>query len=314
MALLIALALAACGKHPPALPSAAAARVELRIRNSTEYYSVRGETASAIFEYFEKNSPTDDKGHRAGGLTSSSWNLAFNGTDGPAGCSPYSITIALNLVITLPRHDHPASLSEDIRTRWQRLVARVAAHEQRHVDIYLDGVKTMKTRMEALRRPRSCSELQKEIADIWTSQKAETDRAQDRFDDEDAARTEVDRKPLRARIDINRARLATVESELRDHEQIVDDLEQQLETTHTRIGTVTVEMGKSDTAPSNCPRARPGDRAWTLCQQYSDLVAAYHALVGPYNGAVARRKALVSEYDQIIAVITGLLEAYNWSW
>jgi predicted secreted Zn-dependent protease len=53
------------------------------------------------------------------------------------------MTITLNLVVTLPQHDQLNELSQDIRTNWQRFAARVAAHEQRHVDIYLNGAKTM---------------------------------------------------------------------------------------------------------------------------------------------------------------------------
>src|SRR3989442_9971211 len=41
----------------------------------------------------------------------------------------------------LPRHETADDLPADLRDRWERFVARVAAHEQRHVDIYLEGAK-----------------------------------------------------------------------------------------------------------------------------------------------------------------------------
>jgi predicted secreted Zn-dependent protease len=41
----------------------------------------------------------------------------------------------LHLVVMLPRHETPDDLPADLRGRWERFVARVAAHEQRHVDI-----------------------------------------------------------------------------------------------------------------------------------------------------------------------------------
>ena len=278
--LLIALALPACGGRLH--PSPAADRVELRIATSTRYYSVHGETTSAIFDYLEKHSPMDDKGRRAGGLTSSSWRLDGNLVDSPGGCGPHRITITLDLVMTLPQHDRLSSLSEEIKANWKRLVARITAHEQRHVDIYLDGAKMMKTRIEAIPSTRSCAELRKEIDRIRVSQKAATDEAQDQFHVEDDERVQNDRKPLRAQIDINRARLTTIESEIRNLDQTVAGLKRQLETAHGRIE--------------------------------NSLVEAYNALVSKHNEAVSHRTKLAGEYDRVLAVTNRLLEAYNWTW
>jgi predicted secreted Zn-dependent protease len=66
----------------------------------------------------------------------------------------------LHLVVMLPRHETPDDLPADLRGRWERFVARVAAHEQRHVDIYLKGAKAMKARLEATRTAVSCADLE----------------------------------------------------------------------------------------------------------------------------------------------------------
>ena len=106
------------------------------------------------------------------------WSIDWRGIETrPALCSPESMTITLKLVVTLPRHDQLNDLSQDIRTNWQRFAARVAAHEQRHVDIYLDGAKTTKTRMEAiLKKWSSCSALENVIRRLWAGQQAEIEK------------------------------------------------------------------------------------------------------------------------------------------
>src|SRR2546425_518400 len=125
--------------------------VILKINSSTRYYSVRGMTTGAIFDDIDRNGLFDNKARRAMGLTSGEWSMDWKGIGTrSAFCSPESMTITLNLVVTLPQHDHLNDLSQDIRTNWQRFAARVAAHEQRHVDIYLNGAKTTKARMEAI--------------------------------------------------------------------------------------------------------------------------------------------------------------------
>jgi chromosome segregation ATPase len=158
--------------------------------------------------------------------------------------------------------------------------------EQRHVDIYLNGAKTMKTRMEAiLTKSSSCSELENVVRSIWASQQAETERAQDEFHLEDEAKTQNDRKPLQVQIDTNRTRLTAINSEIRGLEQTLDDLKRQRNTTHARIDAVKAQMAKSGASPPNCSQSRLTSSIQALCQQYNALVAAYNALADQHNGA-----------------------------
>src|SRR5256712_7819171 len=81
------------------------------------------------------------------------------------------------LVVMLPRHETPDGLPADLRDRWERFVARGAAHEQRHVDIYLEGAKAMKARLEATRTAVSCADLEKAIDAEWRALPAGDERA-----------------------------------------------------------------------------------------------------------------------------------------
>ena len=224
------------------------------------------------------------------------------------------MTISLDITVTLPRHDQLNDLTPDIRTNWERYAARVAAHEQRHVDIYLNGAKTIQARMETiLTKPSSCPELEDVVRIAWASQQAETERAQDEFHLEDEAKSQNDRKPLQAQIDIRQTRLTAINSEIRGLDQTVDDLKRQLDQTQSGIDAVKTEMGKSGASPPSCSQARPTSRIRTLCQRYNELVVAYNALVVQHNEAVSRRNALADEHNRVVAVTNRLIEALNWT-
>ena len=178
---------------------------------STEYYPVRGSTAAAIFDEIARNGLVEKTGQPAIGLTSVDWKLA---SEGP--CNAPALTITLRVVVTLPRHEQPEVLHGDVRRHWERFVARVAAHEQRHVDIFVDGAKSMKASMETTRaKGASCAEVEKAIDALWTRGQAEIDRAQNQFHVEDSAKSKAERGPMQADLDANKARLAALEAEIR---------------------------------------------------------------------------------------------------
>jgi len=289
--------------------------VMLKTSSATQYYSVRGTTTSVIFDDIERNGLFDTKARHAVGLTSGRWSIDWKGVETrPGPCSLESMTITLNLVVTLPKHDLPNDLSRDIRTNWQRFAASVAAHEQRHVDIYLNGAKTMKTRMEAiLTKSSSCSELERVVRSIWASQQAETERVQEEFHIEDEAKTQNDRKPLQVQIDANRRRLTAINSEIQGVDQTLDNLKRQRNTTHARINAVKAEMAKSGASLPKCSQSPLTSSIQVLCEQYNALVAAYNALADEYNGTASRRNDLAAEHNRVVGVTNGLVEAYNWT-
>jgi len=309
---LLLLVLWGCASLLPAPPQQ---RVVLKTSISTRHYPVRGMTTAAIFDHIDRNGLFEKGGQRVNGLTSAEWTMTSEGIDTRAIlCSPPSMTITLDLVVTLPRHDQSNDLSEGLRTTWQRFVARVAAHEQRHVDIFLDGAKAMKARMDAvLTKWSSCSELGKTIHSLWTSQLAQIENAQQQFDVEDGAKIQNDREPLQARIDVNRARLAAIDSEIRRLDLTRDELRLQLDAMRARIDAVEVEITKAGGSLSSCARARPASRVQALCHQHHGFVAANNTLVEQYNGVTDHRNNLADEYNRLTAVTNGLIEVLNWT-
>ena len=290
-------------------------RVVLKTASFTRYYAIQGMTTRAIFAEIEKNGLVDSKAHRAVGLTSADWNMDWKGLERQPGiCDPRMMTITLDLIVTLPQHKRSNDLPADIAANWRRFAAGVATHEQRHVDIYLSSAMRVRSRMEAiLARTASCAELEKAIRGLWTSQQAEIEKAQDQFHAEEEAKSQDDRKPLQAQIDLNQNRLAALGAELKTVDQTLDTLKSKSDATQAELKAVQAEMSKAGTSPAGCAQSGLSRRIQGLCQQYTVLVAAYNTLVEQHNGAVARRNSVVDEHNRVVTITNTLVDALNWT-
>jgi predicted secreted Zn-dependent protease len=268
LALLAGPGLTACSSPPPASPRQPAV-VETSV--STTYYPVRGTTTAAIFAAIDANGLVETSGQRAVGVTSAEWKLTSGDVDVRAvPCVFPSLTVMLHLVVTLPRHETPDHLTGDLRGRWERFVARVAAHERRHVDIYLEGAKAMKARLEATRTAVSCADLEKAIDAEWRAQQADIARAQAEFHSADEATARSERDELQTRLDGIRARLEPVDAEIRRLDTELADLRRQ------------VDAGRADlVAQHNALAGRRG----ALAEEYNRLVADTNGLIDALNWA-----------------------------
>jgi predicted secreted Zn-dependent protease len=263
LVLLAGLGLTACSGQAPAPPRQL---VGLETQVSTRYYPVRGMTTAAIFTAIDANGLVDPRsGHRAVGMTSVEWKLTSGDVAARAvPCVFPSLTVTAHFVVTLPRHETPDDLPADLRDRWERFVARVAAHEQRHVDIYLEGATAMKARLEATRTAVSCADLEKEIDAAWRAQQADIERAQDEFHAVDEATARSEREALQARLDGTRARLEPVDAEIRRLDTELADLRRQ------------VDAGRAD-----------------LVAQHNALIEQRRAIAEDYNRLVADANGLI---------------------
>jgi len=305
----------------PALPPPLV--VTLTTTKATTYYSVRGTTTSTIFEEIDSNGLVEMDGKRAMGLALADSEVTLNAreiverwstgwrrfeTDDGALCTPESVTITLNLVVTLPRHERLNDLSAGLLERWRRFAADVAAHEQRHVDIFMNGATTLKARIEAASREwASCADLQATIGRLWEDQRTETQKANRQFDSEDRARVLNDRKPLEAEIDTRKARLTALTTELRQLDATLEDLSRRAGAVRVKVDAVTAEIAKAN---GNC--SQPTERVQRLCRQYNALVATHNALVAERASVVPHRNALADEHNALVENTNRLIDALNW--
>ena len=268
VALLAGAGLIACSSPPPA-PSQQPVVVETSV--STTYYSVRGTTTAAIFTAIDGNGLVETSGQRAVGMTSVEWKLSSGDVDARAvPCVFPSLTVRLQVKVTLPRHETPDDLSADLRDRWERFVARVAAHEQRHVDIYMEGAKAMKERLEASRTAVSCADVEKAIDEAWRAEQAEIERAQKEFHTSDETTARSERDALQARLDGTRAQLDPVDAEIRRLDAEIVELRRQ------------ADAGRADVVAQH--NALAGRRR-TLAEEHNRLVADANGLIDALNWA-----------------------------
>jgi predicted secreted Zn-dependent protease len=268
VALLAGAGLAACSSPPPAPPRQPAV-VETSV--STRHYPVLGTTTAAIFTAIDANGPVQTSGQRAVGMTSAEWELTSGDVDVRAvPCVFPSLTVTLHLVVMLPRHETPDDLPADLRDRWERFVARVAAHEQRHVDIYLEGAKAMKERLEATRAAVSCADVEKAIDAAWRAQQADIEGAQAEFHAADETTARSEREALQARLDPTRARLEGAEAEIRRLDAELADLRRQ------------VDAGRADLVAS---AQRLVERRRALADEHKQLAADANGLIDALNWA-----------------------------
>jgi predicted secreted Zn-dependent protease len=268
LALLAGPSLTACSSPPPA-PPRQPARVETSV--STRYYPVRGTTTPAIFATIDANGLVETSGQRALGLTSADWKLSSGDVDVRAvPCVFPSLTVALHLVVMLPRHETPDDLPADLRDRWERFAARVAVHEQRHVDIYLEGAKAMKARLEATRTAVSCANVEKAIDAAWQAAQADIERAQAEFHAEEETRARGEREALQARLDGIRSRIEPVGAEIRRLDAELADLRRQ------------VDAGRADLVAQHNALA---ERRGALAEEHNRLVADANGLIDALNWA-----------------------------
>jgi chromosome segregation ATPase len=170
----------------------------------------------------------------------------------------------------LPRHDTPDDWPADLRGRRERFVARVAAHEQRHIDIYPEDAKAMKARLEATRTAVSCADLEKAIDAEWRTQYADIERAQTEFDAVDETTARSEREALQARLDGTRARLEPVDAEIRR-------LDTELASLRRRV-----DAGRADLVAQH--NALAGRRV-ELAEEYNRLVADANDVIDALNWA-----------------------------
>jgi predicted secreted Zn-dependent protease len=269
---------------------------------------VRGTTTNQIFEEIKAQGLLERDGEYAAGLASGKSKMQWSGRDTGALCTLDSMTIILDLVVTLPRHERQNDLSNHLRERWQHFAAAVAAHEQRHVDIFVNAATAVKARIEAaLKKWASCDDLTAAIRDVWKIHEVETEKAQPQFDVEDRGRVDNDRKPLLGEIETAKSRLTALSAEVRQLDATLEDLRRRAGEARQKIDALNAEIAKSS---GTC--SRPTDGVQALCRQYKTLAVSHDALVAEHSSFVAHRNMLAGEHNTLVEAIKGLTEALNW--
>jgi predicted secreted Zn-dependent protease len=328
---LLTMLLAACGGDDPqtptlepsappatavsaATPSADSPKVELVTTESTTNYTVSGTDTEAIFASIEANGPTDTVGQQGSGLTAVEWEYKWVGDESPSGaCSIRELTITADITIELPKHGDESSLPESVRNNWQAYAKGVAAHEQRHVDIYLQGARDIQTAMEEVGVEANCDLLDAKIDGIWNDQQGRINGLQETFHSEEAARLAASRGPLEAQIEANRAQLQSLQAQIAALDQEMNQLRAELTVFDNEVASVDAQIKQiNDQFPNELPDTIR-DRLQSLIEQSNKLLVQYNQRVEDHNAAFYSRSTLSDEYDALLWETNQLVEQYNWT-
>jgi predicted secreted Zn-dependent protease len=293
--------------------SAPGERVHLRTSEQTRSYSVHGPSSEAIFDFIERNGPTDDSGQRGSGLTAAKWSYVWKGNAGKEGCGIASLTISVDLVVTLPKHEAPQTLTPTVLKSWERFAQDVQSHEQHHVDIYLQGASTLKQRMSEIPPQASCELLEKEIGSVWANEQKVIDTAQEQFHSNEEARINGQRKPLQTQIESNRTKLAAYGKDIRDLDASVASLRNEIKAVEAKIEPLKTEMERIESQYGNNLPPVVYVRYENTRADYNTLIARYNALVDQHNSALDRRNRVAVDYESLVEDTNDLVDTFNWT-
>lgn len=306
------LILACSGSAAEPAPLDQAARIHVQTRVSTEFYPVRGSTAEAIFAYLARNGPTNEAGERGTGLTSARWTYSWQGRMRGSSCRIESMTISLDIKVVLPRHETPESLKPATLERWLGFAQGVAAHEQRHVEIHLEGADSIEARMEAIEPQPSCDVLEAVVARAWNEEQAIIDARQAAFHREEDLRLQQQRAPVEAKIVAARTTLGALLAEEQALTRDADALRREIDALQAQIATSKSQLDLILRAYAGGIPPDVFPQYQLLTQRYSSQVERHNTLVERYNALVARQASLHQEIERLQAEIADLVDAYNW--
>ena len=190
------LLIGACSQAPEAPPEVSV--VLITPQATVSYYPVTGLTTDAIFTSMATAGPKLSDGTRVEGRFSpnpkASWEISSGNSP---HCSLKSLSINFASEIVLPQHI--GGLTPDLAVKWALYAAGIRAHEQRHLDIYLEAAQSLKIALLAVPAQefdRDCAKLGAALNSVLAAARVAYDAKQEQFHTEDDARQAAIRVPL----------------------------------------------------------------------------------------------------------------------
>ena len=97
-----------------------------------DYYTIHGETSSALSAEIAAKGPVGENGKRSDGYTKWSIRWTFNMTADDTGCIADRVAVDVDIRMTLPHWDTPPGAHPQLIARWNRYLAALRTHEDGH--------------------------------------------------------------------------------------------------------------------------------------------------------------------------------------
>jgi predicted secreted Zn-dependent protease len=169
------------------------ARVTVNVTVERKTFLVEGCTAAELAISAVKNIPGSARKSSPGirwdgdaiGLTVHSLSYQWSPDPKAPSCMMASSSIVVAIVVHIPEATTREGMSSVESKKWDLLVAKIKTHEQRHVDIFLQGSKSLLRALEGVRASPKCGDVEKSIQGATKKVAAETDRRNNDFHAQD---------------------------------------------------------------------------------------------------------------------------------
>ena len=306
---------AATATAPPAAGTATqdADSIQLQQSSSLDYYPVYGTTSQEIVAYMTNYGPVSSDGMRGLGIAKPVLGLTWQPEQRAGACYIGSMSITIEVAVTVPRHAQLDALSPGLRTLWLEFADSIAKHEQRHVDIYFDGMKQLQRDMTNLSPARDgCTTLSTSVQSTWTTDIDRIKAAQDKFHADEDARLSAQRSALKSQYEATDVQLASLRGEIGSLETQTKGLESELTTLSAQATTLGLQL---DAIKEKYPTlVLPPDvfsQFERLRVPYNVLISRYEDLTEQHDSLVDKRNALATQHDGLVDTRNRLVDRFN---
>ena len=287
---------------PVATPSAAptaAPRVDVVVTETTEHYAISGATTEEIFEALNGSNLVDESGVPAIGLTDARWSYEYTARESRADCDMESLTLRLDIVVTLPSLANEGSLPPQLRARWLNFSEAVLTHEATHVQLERQGVDELRILLDGLAaEPEGCAALEAIVERLITEHRAVVTERHQQFHAEEEERLAAARAPMQQRLDDSLASIEARNAEADALKPRISAIAAEVDARRAELNALVAPY------PDGVPEPQYS-QALALQGEVQSLVATYNGLIEDYN-------ALVADVDALVTQRNGLLDEFVW--
>jgi predicted secreted Zn-dependent protease len=164
-----------------ALPASAA-----NIKKSYSYFDIAGRTVPEIENQLEQKGPRlASTGRRHPGATRMEFNTQLKYGTVKGRCALTSVSVKMTAKVILPRWRQKGA-ERDVHHIWETLSADIKRHEDQHVVIAETHARELEAVLKSLQPTRGCDDIARRANAATDKLLRKHDRAQERFDRDEA--------------------------------------------------------------------------------------------------------------------------------
>lgn len=164
-----------------AMLSPVAARAEIVINESTEYYDIEGQTLRDLQHQMRKKGPPHDGDGYAIAVTKTRLRYDYSYKQRGKNCNLVGVKTIVDIIIVYPRWVDNYAASDRLLNDWEKFMDHVADHEGRHSTYSLETAYALDSEMEQLTEILPCGELKAAVREIIDRHNQELKRKNKEF-------------------------------------------------------------------------------------------------------------------------------------